>query len=69
MVARICNADYKGTACLYLKKLRMACHCSDELEDVGVVQLFWGFGLLFFSYLENCETYRASTDTPQLRQF
>jgi len=70
MVARMCNADYKGIATEHIsEELRMACRYINELENVGTVQLFWDFGLLFFSCLENYETYGNSTDTPQLTQY
>jgi hypothetical protein len=70
MVARICNADCKGTARDHTgEELRMACRYINELENIGAVQLFWDFGLPFFSCLENYETCGNSTDTPQLTQF
>jgi hypothetical protein len=70
MVARMCNADYKGIATEHIsEELRMACRYINELENVGTVQIFWDFGLLFFSCLENYETYGNSTDTPQLTHF
>ena len=66
----MCNADYKSTAREHTsEELRMTCRSINELEYVGTVQLFWDFGLLFFSCLENYETYGNSTDTPKLAQF
>jgi hypothetical protein len=45
MMARMCNADYKGTAREHIsEELRMACRYINELENVGTVKLFWDFG-------------------------
>jgi hypothetical protein len=70
MVVRMCNADYKGTAREHISEgLRMAFHYINELGNVGRAQIFWDFGLLFSSCLENYETYGNSTDIPRLTQF